>query len=135
MADGMRGNKGEKDPSYFIPPTCGTSVCSLSVAHGALGSCGGRLNRYPKWGEVDVSELPHLFCVLQDIGGTFRLLSQSAGRTQHVSVDPSGGPGAKHTVMARQSDSSVEEIICTHEPHVSPTQGRHTRIALASHTS
>ncbi|PNF20012.1 hypothetical protein B7P43_G06628 [Cryptotermes secundus] len=61
--------------------------------------------------------------VKKDISGTFRLLSQSAGRTQHVSVDPTGGPGSKHSVMARQSDSSVEEIVCTHEPDVSPTPG------------
>ncbi|XP_033610256.1 uncharacterized protein LOC111871707 isoform X3 [Cryptotermes secundus] len=65
--------------------------------------------------------------VKKDISGTFRLLSQSAGRTQHVSVDPTGGPGSKHSVMARQSDSSVEEIVCTHEPDVSPTPAMEQR--------
>jgi hypothetical protein len=62
-----------------------------------------------------------LLCVLQEISGSFRLLSQNAGRTQHVSADLPGGPGAKHSVMARQSDSSVEES--TDEPDVAPTPG------------
>jgi hypothetical protein len=69
-------------------------------------------------------------CLFQEISGSFRLLSQSAGRTQHVSADPSG---AKHSVMARQSDSSVEDIISTDEPDVAPTPGGHCIHSLLIH--
>jgi hypothetical protein len=61
--------------------------------------------------------------LLQEISGSFRLLSQNAGRTQNVPADSQGGSGAKHPVMARQSDSSVEEIISIEESDVAPTPG------------
>ena len=63
-----------------------------------------------------------IFC-LQEISGSFRLLSQNAGRTQHVSADTSGFTGARHSAMARQSDSSVEEIVSIDESDVAPTPG------------
>jgi hypothetical protein len=63
------------------------------------------------------------FGLLQEISGSFRLLSQTAGRTQNVPADSQGESGAKHPVMARQSDSSVDEIISTEESDVAPTPG------------
>ncbi|XP_069696401.1 uncharacterized protein PsGEF [Periplaneta americana] len=71
------------------------------------------------------------YAVKKDISGSFRLLSQNAGRTQHVSADPPGGPGAKHTVMARQSDSSVEEVISVDESDVAPTPAMERRKSCA----
>ena len=62
-------------------------------------------------------------CLLQEISGSFRLLSQTAGRSQNVPADSQGESGAKHAVMARQSDSSVDEIISTEECDVAPTPG------------
>lgn len=71
---------------------------------------------------------PHLkvwckFGLFQEISGSFRLLSQNAGRTQNMPADSQGESGAKHPVMARQSDSSVDEIISTEESDVAPTPG------------
>jgi hypothetical protein len=109
MTLGLIGAEGRENPSDFSPSTCDASVRDKRSARGCLTGC--------------------LLCVLQDISGTFRLLSQSAGRTQHVSVDPPGGPVSKHSVMARQSDSSVEEIVSTHEPDVFATPGSHCLVS------
>ncbi|RZF40107.1 hypothetical protein LSTR_LSTR002510 [Laodelphax striatellus] len=61
--------------------------------------------------------------VKKEISGTFRLLSQNSGRTQHV---PSGtgstNQGNEDTaVMANQSDSSIEELVSIEESDVPPT--------------
>ncbi|XP_066994271.2 uncharacterized protein PsGEF [Anabrus simplex] len=52
--------------------------------------------------------------VKKEITGSFRLLSQSAGRTQHA-------PAPNAPVMARRSDSSTEEVISVSESDVAPT--------------
>ncbi|KAJ9576442.1 hypothetical protein L9F63_006655, partial [Diploptera punctata] len=66
-----------------------------------------------------------------EISGSFRLLSQNAGRTQHVSADSSVAPASKHSAMARQSDSSVEEIISIDESDVAPTPAMERRKSCA----
>jgi hypothetical protein len=75
-----------------------------------------------------------VFCLLQEISGSFRLLSQNAGRTQNMAADSQGGSAAKHPVLARQSDSSVEEIFSVDTSDVAPTPGGYSVMtALASH--
>ncbi|XP_039287926.1 uncharacterized protein LOC111053522 [Nilaparvata lugens] len=61
--------------------------------------------------------------VKKEISGTFRLLSQNSGRTQHVpSGTGSGNQGNEDTaVMANQSDSSIEELVSIEESDVPPT--------------
>lgn len=57
--------------------------------------------------------------VRKEINGSFRLLSQTVGRTQNVATP---AQSSDHTdVMANQSESSVEECVSIDESEVAPT--------------